>query len=51
MKITKEQIYKMNKASNRKIAIEERLPHFSHKVHKDKKKDYNRQANKRISFD
>lgn len=50
IKISKEQQMKMNKAANRKAAIEAQIPHFSHKVHKTKK-DYNRQQYKKVVFD
>ena len=50
-KISKEQIIKINKSASRKLAIQEQLPTFTHKVHKDKKNDYNRQRYKKISFE
>lgn len=49
MKITKEQLLKMDRAARRNAAIELNVPHFKHKVHKSKK-DYNRQTNKKITY-
>ena len=50
IKISKEQIIKMNKASNRQASIEAQISNFSHKVHKTKK-DYNRQTSKKVIID
>jgi len=50
IKISKEQIIKMNKASNRQASIDAKIPNFSHKVHKTKK-DYNSQTSKIVMFD
>ena len=50
IKISKEQVMKMNKACNRQAAIDAQIPHFAHKVHKTKK-DYNRQQAKKVVFD
>ena len=49
MKITKQQILKMNKAVNRQIEIDNHS-FFAHKVHKTKK-DYNRQREKKVGYD
>ena len=46
MKITKEQILKMQKAAGRNADIELGVPHFKHKVHKTAK-DYTRKPKHR----
>lgn len=47
-KITKEDVYKMERAARRNAEIELQLPRVKHSVHKSKK-DYNRQENKKWS--
>lgn len=48
-RITKEQIYKNERATRREIDIEEGFKPLSHAVHKSKK-EYNRKENKRINL-
>jgi len=50
MKITKEQIYTIEKGARRNIDIEMGVPHFTNKRHKTAK-DYNRQKYKRFDGD
>jgi hypothetical protein len=47
LKITKEDIYKMERAARRNAEIELQLPRIKHSVHKTKK-DYNRQLSKKV---
>jgi uncharacterized C2H2 Zn-finger protein len=47
IKITKEDIYKMERAARRNAEIELQLPRIKHSVHKTKK-DYNRQLSKKV---
>jgi hypothetical protein len=49
LKITKEDVYKMERAARRNTEIELQLPRVKHSVHKSKK-DYNRQQSKKIVF-
>lgn len=49
MKITKEQLLKIDRAARRNASIELGIPHFKHKTHKSKK-DYNRKENKKIEY-
>jgi len=50
LKITKEDVYKMERAARRNTEIELQLPRVKHSVHKSKK-DYNRQNSKKVMFD
>lgn len=50
MKISKEQIIKIERASRREADIEFGIGAFKSKVHKSQK-DYNRRENKRFSYE
>ena len=47
--LTREQQIKIERSARRQVDIEEGIPHFKHKVHKNAK-DYNRQESKRIEW-
>lgn len=49
-KITKEDIYKMERKARREAQIACGVPYFKHKAHKTAK-DYNRQKAKRFDID
>ena len=47
-KITKEDVYKMERAARRNAEIEMQMPRVKHSVHKSKK-DYSRSQNKKLA--
>jgi len=48
MKITKDQMLRMERAARREADIQEQMPRVRHVVHKSKK-DYSRQMNKKLA--